>query len=73
MAARRAGRVGVARRFVVVPATVERGITALVDERGEHAREPEDRVGDDPAGHAAVHRAVEGPHLDVDAGETANE
>ena len=66
-----AGAFGGARRLVVVPAAVERGVAVLVDERREHARQPEDRVGDDAAGHPAVHRAVERAQPHVDAGETA--
>ena len=65
------GAFGGVRRLVVVPAVVERGVAVLVDEGREHARQPEDRVGDDPARHPAVHRPVERAQPHVDAREPA--
>ena len=43
----------------------------LVDEGGEQLGEGEDGVGDRAAGHAAVHRTVEGAHPHVDPGQAA--
>ncbi len=57
--------------LVVVPAAVERGVAVLVDQRGEQLREREHRVGDGPARHPAVDRAVEGADPHVDAREPA--
>ena len=66
---RDAGALGGVGRGVVVPAAVERGVAVLVDQRGEHPRQPQHGIGDDATRHAAVHRAVERADAYVDAGQ----
>ncbi len=66
-----AGAFGGVGRFVVVPAAVEGGVAVLVDQRRQHLREREHRIGHRAAGHAAVHRTVERADPHVEIGETA--